>query len=98
MHERFLRDELDVVVATVAFGMGAPHSPARAPARGAAQTALAAALRPGRGCPCGIVKACMQGAERAQAASGKAQEVGERSTARPVRPFADRPLSGARRH
>ena len=24
MHERFLRDELDVVVATVAFGMGAP--------------------------------------------------------------------------
>ena len=23
MHERFLRDELDVVVATVAFGMGA---------------------------------------------------------------------------
>ena len=24
VHERFLRDELDVVVATVAFGMGAP--------------------------------------------------------------------------
>jgi len=76
VHERFLRDELDVVVATVAFGMGTPHSPACTPACSPPWSALAAAPRPARGLPCGMVKACMQCAERAQAAFGEAQEDG----------------------